>query len=40
MQPKIITPGRLFITGLTGDGSKTGEVWGELESGYAADPFR
>ena len=39
MQPTIISKGKLFITGLTGDGSKTGELWGEFEHSYDNHPF-
>ena len=40
MQPTIITLDKLFIAGLTGDGNKTGEVWGEAENLYDKKPFK
>ena len=40
MQPKIIKNDTLYITGLTGDGAKTGEVWNEFDSKYNDDPFQ
>jgi len=39
MQPKIIKKDTLYITGLTGDGAKTGEVWNDLDSQYNKNPF-
>ena len=39
MQPVIVKKDALFITGVTGDGSKTGEVWGDFESRYNSKPF-
>lgn len=39
MQPKMISKGRLYITGLTGDGAKTGEVWNDFENRYHEKPF-
>jgi len=39
MQPKIISKGRLFITGLSGNGSKTYEVWADFDSRYNKTPF-
>jgi len=39
MQPKIIKKDILYITGITGDGSQTGEVWSEFESKYTNNPF-
>lgn len=39
MQPKIISRDKLFITGLTGGGSKTGEVWGEFDRQYKINSF-
>jgi len=39
MQPEIISKGVFCITGKTGDGARTGEVWGEFDSMYNANPF-
>jgi hypothetical protein len=39
MQPKIIKKDRLYITGLTGDGAKTGEVWNDFARRYNVNPF-
>ena len=39
MKPKIIKSNQLNITGITGDGSKTGDVWNEFERKYTAAPF-
>jgi len=39
MQPKIISKEQLFVTGLTGNGSETGEVWGKFEANYENNPF-
>jgi len=39
MQPQIITRGKLFITGKTGDGSKTHEVWNGFDSQYHKNQF-
>ena len=39
MQPKIIKKDRLFITGLSGDGKKTGEVWNDFDKLYKDNPF-
>ncbi|MCL2512436.1 MAG: GyrI-like domain-containing protein [Oscillospiraceae bacterium] len=39
MQPKIISRDKLYITGLTGNGSKTGEVWSDFDSKYNKNPF-
>ena len=39
MQPKIIKKDTLYITGLTGNEAKTGEVWNYLYSQYNKNPF-
>ncbi|MEA4890379.1 MAG: hypothetical protein VB070_13065 [Clostridiaceae bacterium] len=39
MQPIMISRGKLCITGLTGDGTKTGEVWSEFDKQYGKNPF-
>jgi len=39
MRPEIISRDRLVIMGLTGEGSKTGEVWEEFEKRYGKEPF-
>jgi predicted transcriptional regulator YdeE len=39
MQPKIISKDRFFITGFTGDGSKTGELWNDFDGKYKTNPF-
>ena len=39
MQPRIVKRGELCIAGLTGDGSKTAEVWSEFETRYDRSPF-
>ncbi|MCL2664813.1 MAG: hypothetical protein FWE82_04300 [Defluviitaleaceae bacterium] len=39
MQPTIISKDKLFITGLTGDANKTGEVWNDFDSRYKENPF-
>ena len=39
MQPKIVKHEKLCITGITGDGNKTGEVWNEFERIYDCKPF-
>ena len=39
MQPNIISKDKLFITGLTGDASKTSEVWNDFDSRYKENPF-
>ena len=39
MQPKIIKRDRLFITGLSGDASKTGEVWSNFDNQFNNAPF-
>jgi len=39
MQPKIIKRDRLFITGLTGEASKTGEVWSNFDNQFNNAPF-
>jgi|GEM_PF-791223 len=39
MQPKIIKKDKLYITGLTGDGGKTGEVWNEFDSRFKENLF-
>ena len=39
MLPNIISKDNLFITGLTGDASKTGEVWNDFYSRYKETPF-
>jgi hypothetical protein len=39
MQPKMIRKGAALIAGVSGDGTKTGEVWADLETRYAAAPF-
>ena len=39
MQPKIIKTDKLFITGLTGNGSKISEVWNDFDSRYYVKPF-
>ena len=40
MQPKIISKDILYITGFTGDGTKTGEVWSYFDNQYNKNPFR
>jgi len=39
MQPKIINKDILYIAGLTGNGTKTGEVWSEFDNQYNINPF-
>ena len=39
MQPKIVKKDTLYITGLTGEGTKTGEVWNTLDSAYNKNAF-
>ena len=39
MQPRIIKKDELNITGLTGDGTRTGEVWNDFDSQYNKNPF-
>lgn len=39
MQPKIIKIDTLRITGFTGDGMKTGELWNNFDSQYKNNPF-
>ena len=39
MQPRIIKKEKFFITGITGEGSKTGEVWGNFDGQYKESPF-
>ena len=39
MQPKIIKKDTLHITGLTGDGNKTGELWNDFDTQYKSAPF-
>ena len=39
MQPKIIEKDKLFIAGLTGDGTKTYELWNVLDIKYNTNPF-
>ena len=34
MQPRIIKKDKLYITGLTGDGTKTSEIWNDFDSQY------
>jgi predicted transcriptional regulator YdeE len=38
-QPAIITRDSLYITGLSGNGAKTGDVWNAFESLYNKTPF-
>ena len=39
MQPTIIKKDKLYITGLSGDGSKTGELWNDFDKQYNDKPF-
>jgi len=39
MQPNIIYIDKLNITGLTGDGRKTGKIWNKFDSRYNKKPF-
>lgn len=39
MQPRIIKKDKLYITGLSGDGTQTGEVWNVFDSQYNKKPF-
>jgi predicted transcriptional regulator YdeE len=39
MQPKMIITGEISVTGITGDGAKTAEVWNKFEGKYAKSLF-
>jgi len=39
MPPKMITKDKLFITGLTGNGSKTLKVWTDFDNRFNGKPF-
>ena len=39
MTQNMISKGRLYITGLTGDGAKSDELWKEFDNLYTKNPF-
>jgi predicted transcriptional regulator YdeE len=39
MKPKMISKNKLFITGISGDGRKTGELWNHFDALYHNNPF-
>ena len=39
MQPKIISRDKLCIIGLSGDGTKTGEIWNDFDNRFKENPF-
>ena len=39
MEPKIVQMEKLYVVGLTGDGSETGKVWEDFEKLYDEKPF-
>ncbi|MCL2447105.1 MAG: GyrI-like domain-containing protein [Oscillospiraceae bacterium] len=39
-QPKIVKRDKFHVTGLSGDGAKTSELWGEFTALYEQHPFK
>ena len=39
MQPKVEKHNKLYITGITGNGNQTGDVWSDFEARYDSKPF-